>query len=582
MPSNEIATGSAVNWLDEEKHLSSSIANANNINNISAKTASVSSSSSTTTTTTTTSCGSSTAHLILKCKPEIADSQLSNESNNKNTKMQNIHYEISPMSNTNNTTINKNNNNKSEVQHKSKKLAVELKSQSQSQSQSKSQIQSVQQSQSPIPVVVQNRQEIHESFEEAPFWAAFITIIGYMILNMFGWLRDFLRRVGLEGPMGFQDPNPKDFVPLFLDYEAFYIRNLYMRIRNNFHKPICSLPGAHVNLMERHSEDHNWTYKYGKKETKVLNLGSYNYLGFAENKGQCAQEAIECIKQQACAIGSSRQEIGTHKIHQELETRVADFLGVEAAMTFGMGFATNSMNIPTLVDKDCLILSDEFNHASLVLGARLSGATVKVFKHNDHNDLERVLKQAIIHGQDKKPRPWKKVLIIVEGIYSMEGSIVNLPKIIEIKKKYKAYLYLDEAHSIGALGKTGRGAVEYWGCDPLDVDILMGTFTKSFGSAGGYIAGTKSLVEHIKKYSHANAYSTSMSPVVAQQVITSLRIISGDQPNTDGQDGQRRIAQLAWNCQYFRKSLVKMGFIVYGNDDSPVVPLMLYMPAKIR
>lgn len=161
----------------------------------------------------------------------------------------------------------------------------------------------------------------------------------------------------------------------------------------------------------------------------------------------------------------------------------------------------------------------------------------------------------------------------------MEGSIINLPKVIELKKKYKCYLYLDEAHSIGAIGPTGRGVVDYWGCDHKDVDILMGTFTKSFGSCGGYIAGSKELVNHIKMQSHASSYASSMSPVIARQIISSLRIIMG----VDGSgEGKKRIDQLAWNSHYFRERLVKMGFIVYGNNDSPVVPLMLYMPAKIR
>lgn len=160
----------------------------------------------------------------------------------------------------------------------------------------------------------------------------------------------------------------------------------------------------------------------------------------------------------------------------------------------------------------------------------------------------------------------------------MEGSIVNLPKIVELKKKYKAYLYLDEAHSIGALGSQGRGATDYWGVNPRDVDVLMGTFTKSFGAAGGYIAGSKALINHFRTYSHANCYASSMSPAIAQQTLTSLRIISG---KNNEMEGKQRIQQLAWNSQYFREKLVEMGFIVYGNNNSPVVPLMLYMPAKI-
>ena len=161
----------------------------------------------------------------------------------------------------------------------------------------------------------------------------------------------------------------------------------------------------------------------------------------------------------------------------------------------------------------------------------------------------------------------------------MEGSIVNLPKVIELKKKYTCYLYLDEAHSIGAIGPTGRGVVDYWGCDHKDVDILMGTFTKSFGSCGGYIAGSKDLINHIRMQSHACCYASAMSPVIAQQIISSLSIIMGLEGSSEG---KKRIDQLAWNSHYFREKLVKMGFIVYGNNDSPVVPLMLYMPAKIR
>ena len=160
----------------------------------------------------------------------------------------------------------------------------------------------------------------------------------------------------------------------------------------------------------------------------------------------------------------------------------------------------------------------------------------------------------------------------------MEGSIVRLPEIIAIKKKYKAYLYLDEAHSIGAVGPHGRGVVDFWGCDHKDVDVLMGTFTKSFGAAGGYIAGSKKLIDYLAMNSHSNCYASSMSPPVVFQIIKSLEQIMG----VDGSnEGIRRIKQLAENTKYFRDKLIKMGFIVYGNQASPVVPVMLYMPSKI-
>lgn len=192
--------------------------------------------------------------------------------------------------------------------------------------------------------------------------------------------------------------------------------------------------------------------------------------------------------------------------------------------------------------------------------------------------LEKLLRDAIVQGQPRTHRPWRKILILVEGIYSMEGSIVRLPEVIALKKKYKAYLYLDEAHSIGALGPSGRGVVDYFGLDPRDVDIMMGTFTKSFGGAGGYIGGTKILIDYLRKHSHSTAYATSMSPPVAEQIITSMKCIMGE----DGCSlGRERVEQLAENTRYFRRRLTEMGFIIYGNSDSPVVPLMLYMPAKI-
>ncbi len=441
-----------------------------------------------------------------------------------------------------------------------------------------------------------------EEYEETPLLQAIFTYVCYIVLNIFGYLRDTLRQIGFEKRKGSNDPNTtvrfsktfflyrlataltqpltpnQKFTPLFQSYESFYTRNVYIRIRDCFNRPICSVPGAEIELVNRESDDYNWTFKSTGDNVKVLNMGSYNYLGFAENTGKCAKAAIQSIKDYGVSTTSPRQELGTSRLHQELESLLTEFLGVEDSIVFGMGFATNALNIPSIVGKNCLILSDELNHASLILGARLSGATIKPFKHNDMNDLESILRKQIVNGHPVTHRPWKKILILVEGVYSMEGSVVRLPEIIALKKKYKAYLYLDEAHSIGALGANGRGVVDYWGCNPKDVDILMGTFTKSFGAAGGYIAGKKELVDFIRLQSHANCYATSMCAPVAMQIIKVIQIIMG----ADGtQDGINRIKKLADNTEYFRDKLVKMGFIVYGHKASPVVPLMVYMPSKV-
>lgn len=412
-----------------------------------------------------------------------------------------------------------------------------------------------------------------ESFEEVPLYTAVMTYLGFYLLMFLGYINQlfFIPKVAME-------KNRDGYVPLFDRFESFYLRYVYRRVRDCWNQPVCSVPGAEVILKDRITKDYGWTFEYTGTYTKCLNLGSYNYLGFAEATGPCADAAVEAIKTYGCAMCSPVQELGTHPLVVELEKTTARFVGAEDAIVFGMGFATNSLNLPSLVSPGCLVLSDEKNHASLILGLRLSGATIKVFRHNNVSSLEKLLREAVVYGQPRIRRPWKKIVIVVEGVFSMEGSIVHLPDMIRLKKKYKAYLYLDEAHSIGALGENGRGVLDYYGCDPNDVDILMGTFTKSFGSAGGYIAGSKHLINYLRVNSHAACYAPAMSPPIAQQIITSMKTIMGE----DGTlEGKKRIMQLARNTRYFRRRLKQIGVIIYGNDDSPVVPLLVYMFSKI-
>ncbi|XP_008562961.1 PREDICTED: serine palmitoyltransferase 3 [Galeopterus variegatus] len=421
---------------------------------------------------------------------------------------------------------------------------------------------------------------IVESFEEAPLHAMVFTYMGYGIVTLFGYLRDFLRNWKIEKcNAATEREEQKDFVPLYQDFENFYTRNIYMRIRDNWNRPICSAPGPRFDVMERVSDDYNWMFRFtGRIIKDVINMGSYNFLGLADRYDESMKTIKDVLEVYGSGVASTRHEMGTLDKHKELEDLVAEFLNVEAAMVFGMGFATNSMNIPALVGKGCLILSDELNHTSLVLGARLSGATIRVFKHNNMQSLEKLLRDAVIYGQPRTRRAWKKILIMAEGIYSMEGSILHLPQIVALKKKYKAYLYIDEAHSIGAVGPTGRGVTEFFGIDPSDVDVLMGTFTKSFGASGGYIAGSKEIVDHLRVHSHSAAYATSMSPPIAEQIIRSMKLIMGLDGTTQG---LRRLQQLAKNTRYFRQRLKEMGFIIYGNENSPIIPMLLYMPGKL-
>lgn len=192
--------------------------------------------------------------------------------------------------------------------------------------------------------------------------------------------------------------------------------------------------------------------------------------------------------------------------------------------------------------------------------------------------MERIVREAIATGQPRTRRPWTKILIVVEGIYSMEGEICPLPEVLRIAKKYRCYIYLDEAHSIGALGARGRGICDYWGVDPKEVDILMGTFTKSFGSVGGYIAGSRELIAHVRSSSYALYYDGSLPAACAEQALRAMQVITG----ADGSSiGKEKLDKLRKNSNYFRRRLLEEGLTLLGDMDSPVVPLMLYLPAMI-
>lgn len=407
-----------------------------------------------------------------------------------------------------------------------------------------------------------------------PYLTALTTFFSYVLLFVFGQIRDSFRKI----TDWYSFNNLQGYAPICLGLEDFYIRRLYLRIQDCFGRPISSAPDAWFDVVERYSNDNNKTLIRTSKISRCLNLGSYNYLGFAASDEYCTPRVIESMKKYSPSTCSSRVDAGTTSLHEELEKYVANFVGKPAAIVFGMGYVTNSAVLPVLMGKGGLIISDSLNHNSIVNGARGSGATVRVFQHNTPSHLEEVLRERIAEGQPRTHRPWKKIIVIVEGIYSMEGELCKLPDIIAICKKYKAYTYLDEAHSIGAVGKTGRGVCELLGVDPVDVDIMMGTFTKSFGSCGGYIAGSKELIQYLKYTCPAHLYATSISPPAAEQIISAIKVILGE----DGTSrGAQKLARIRENSNFFRSELQKMGFEVLGDNDSPVMPIMLYNPAKI-
>ncbi|CZR57104.1 probable LCB2-serine C-palmitoyltransferase subunit [Phialocephala subalpina] len=413
--------------------------------------------------------------------------------------------------------------------------------------------------------------------DEPPYYYLLTTYISYLILIIFGHVRDFFgKRFRPEHYKHLKSAN--GYAALNSDFDNFYVRRLKLRIDDCFARPITGVPGRYITLMDRKTDDYNRHYQFTGTYTETLNMSSYNYLGFAQSEGPCADAVEETIKKYGISATSPRADAGTSDLALEVERKIADFVGKPAAMVFSMGFATNATSFPALVGKGSLIISDELNHASIRIGARLSGAMITSFKHNDMEDLEEKLREVISQGQPRTHRPWKKILVVVEGLYSMEGTMCNLPGLLKLKKRYKYNLFVDEAHSIGALGPRGRGVCDYFGIDPSEVDILMGTLTKSFGANGGYVAADKHIIDKLRSTNAATIYGESPTPPVLTQILSALKIIAGE--SVPGQ-GEERLQRIAFNSRYLRLGLKRLGYIVYGHDDSPIIPIMLYNPAKM-
>jgi len=405
----------------------------------------------------------------------------------------------------------------------------------------------------------QQAHDPREKEEGIPAAIAYLVYVSYAILIFVGHFRDlcaalFRRGRYLRQKTGYPSDQKQYYAPLLKSWENFFTRRLYSRICDVFNRPIASNPGAEITVLERVSDDNHKSMKLlgsldnldsprqrqeyedgehfveshdGRAARSCLNLGSYNYLGFADDWAEtCAHDVKGTLDEFPVSTSSSRNEFGTTALHRELEQTVASFLGKEDALVLNMGFNTNATTIPALVGRGDLLVSDELNHTSIVNGARASGAAIRIFRHNDMTNLEEILRESIVLGRPRTRRPWRKILVIVEGIYSMEGEYSDLRNVVRICKQYGAYVYLDEAHSIGAMGPTGRGLAEYTSTDTADIDIMMGTFTKSFGGMGGYIAADKATIDFLRQRCSGSAYHNSLSPVVCQQVLTSFKVRS--------------------------------------------------------
>lgn len=257
---------------------------------------------------------------------------------------------------------------------------------------------------------------------------------------------------------------------------------------------------------------------------EMINFSSYNYLGFSGHP-EVVAAAQEAIEKYGTSVSASRVASGERPIHRQLEEGIAQHIGVDDSIVFVSGHATNVTTIGHLLDKDDLVLHDSLIHDSIMQGVFLSGATRRPFPHNDFDALERTLSQI--------RKNYRRVLITAEGIYSMDGDTCDLPRLIELKKKYRALLMIDEAHSIGVLGPQGRGIGHHYGSrvNPRDVDIWMGTLSKSFASCGGYIAGNHALVRYLKYTAPGFVYSAGITPPNAAAAIKSLELMQ-KQPET--------------------------------------------------
>ena len=366
--------------------------------------------------------------------------------------------------------------------------------------------------------------------------------------------------------------------PLFGESrEDYYIRKVYGSSLECFHRPIIGPAAATIKVCLRKEKCVGNTRQLvanPNKYKEAINFGSYNYLGFGGFHETITPIIIESLQKSGSCLNGFAREIGISEEQTKLEKMLADFLHKEDCIVTPMGFTTNSTLIPLLVSKGDLVLSDALNHSSLIIGMKSSTEEIRIFKHNDMADLKSKLDEVKKNGLKNGKQP-NKVLVIVEGLYSMEGEFCKLKEIIALKKIYGFYLYVDEAHSIGCLGPNGRGIVDQLGCSFDDVDILMGTFSKSFASAGGYIASDKKTISFLRNNSYSWVYGNPMSPVAAQQIISCLEMIQLP-------EGKRKIAQLKKNSIDLRTRFIDAGCHVLGDLESPVIPVMIYHPAKIK
>jgi glycine C-acetyltransferase len=306
----------------------------------------------------------------------------------------------------------------------------------------------------------------------------------------------------------------------------------------------------HTRILEAPCEP--WTIVDGKK---VLMICSNNYLGLA-NHPRLKKAMIEATEKYGAGTGAVRVIAGTMKIHEELEKELAKFKRRESSVVFQSGFAANFGSIPQIADKNDLIISDELNHGSIIDGIRLSRAEKRIYPHRDTATLERIL--------ETESKKFKKILIVTDGVFSMDGTIAPLPELVKLTEEYNAILYVDDAHGEGVLGEGGRGVVSYFNLEGK-VDIEMGTFSKAFGVVGGYVAGAEILCKYLKNKARPYLLSGSHPPGIAAACLEALKIV---------QENPWLVEKLWENTRYFKKELQNLGFNT-GISQTPITPIIV-------
>ena len=293
---------------------------------------------------------------------------------------------------------------------------------------------------------------------------------------------------------------------------------------------------------------------------KVINLASNNYLGLTTHH-KLRQAAIEATKKYGVGSGAVRTIAGTMKVHMELEEKIARFKNVEASVVFQSGFAANAGTVAAVLGKDDFIISDELNHASIIDGARLSRATIKVFHHKDTAHAEELLKEAA-------DKPGHK-LLITDGVFSMDGDIAPLPALCDLAEKYGAIMMVDDAHSSGVLGRNGRGTIDHYKVHGR-VDIQVGTLSKAIGALGGYVCGSRDLIDFLYHRARPFLFSTSHPPSVAATCIAAFEVLEKE---------PERIEKLWENTRDWKKELGGLGFNIGGvntpTSETPITPIII-------